>query len=85
MEALKIYRAFVEIEKHWNNDNTELWVMPNFRELEECLSIFHVNTFEDNGITAHIKGGYLVFDLVPLCERIDLDAKEIFPPEDLEK
>lgn len=55
--------------------------MPNFRELEECLSIFSHSIFDDSGIASNIKNGYICFDLVPICERYNLDAKEIFPPE----
>lgn len=85
MTELKIYRAFNDIEKHWHSGNSELLVMPNFRDLEECLSIFSPSLFDDEGIDAHIKSGYVVFDLVPMCEHYGLDAKEIFPPEDTEK
>lgn len=81
MTELKIYRAFCDIEKHWHSDNTELLVMPNFRELEECLSIFDYALFDDEGIEANIKSGYACFDLVPICEYYGLDAKEIFPPD----
>lgn len=85
MTELKIYRAFVDIEKHWHSDNTELLVMPNYYELKECLSIFDFGLFDDNGVDAHLMQEYLVFDLVPICDRFGLDAREIFPPEETEK
>jgi len=84
MTELKIYRAFIDIEKHWHSDNSELLVMPSLSELQECLSIFNPTLFDDGGIDAHIKDGYVVFDLVPICDYYGLDAKEIFPPEGIE-
>jgi len=75
MEEL-IKKAFERIEMHWRED--ELLAMTNFHEIKDCLSIFRSNVFDDNGISANIKDGYITFDLAKLCERFDLDAKEMF-------
>jgi len=77
---LKIYKTFEKIEKHWHED--KLLVMPNFSELQKCMSIFRLGIFDDGGIDAHLKDGYISFDLADICERYDIDVKEIFPIEE---
>lgn len=85
MTELQIYRAFKEIEMHWHNDNSELYVMPNFNELSDCMSIFPSSLFDDGGLESRMNDRYIWFDLVPICDYFGLDAKEIFPPEETEK
>jgi len=62
---------------HWHGN--QLLVMPYFFELQKCLSVFPANIFDDDGIESNIMNGYICFDLAAICERYDIDAKEIFP------
>jgi hypothetical protein len=65
------------VEYHWHFE--ECLVMPNTSELEEFFNIASASLFDDDGIIAHIKHGYIVFDLVHVCDYYGIDINNVAP------
>jgi len=76
---LELYKFITEnkIEYHWNADE-KCYAFIDYDLLQEFSSILGSSVFDDDGLECVMKDGYIAFEMVNICERIDVDEKKIF-------
>jgi hypothetical protein len=66
----------IDPEMRWHNG--ELLIFLYYFQIEDFIKALNVpGLFDDGGVNAVLKDRYMVFDLVPFCESLDIDPERI--------
>lgn len=82
MKALDLYKYIKDndIEYRWENNNNErdVIIFPRMFEIEELNKLLPIYLYDDEGIECIMKEGYFAIWMFDICERCDIELKEIF-------
>ena len=80
MNELDLYKFITkaQIETRWDDDVLSAWLTPS--DLDDFMELMCDHTYDS--IDAKITNSHSIWiDLVPLCERNDIDPSRIVPRE----
>ena len=74
-------KNFIEknnIEYHWLNDMSNVYICLNYYNLEEFKNILGENILDEEGINCIFNSGYIVFEMQDICEFFGIEIEDIF-------
>ena len=83
MTELDLYK-FLEstsTEIHWNGDELVIWLHPY--DIKDFTELVGYSYLEEGGIKCRLQGeGYIVLDIVDLCEYFDIEPSRVLKREE---
>lgn len=83
MTELQLYKFihFTSSEYHWTNDDSDVFLFINIRNLEEWNNLLGSGITDEYGIKCVMKEGYFCFEMQDICNYFNIDINEIFNKE----
>lgn len=77
---LELYKFCEDKEMSWYEEELIIWI--DFYDLQEFTDMIGYDYLCEGGIEVRLQKDCVAFDLVPICEYIDIDPTDIFEKED---
>lgn len=63
-------------EYHWHGE--EIYFFVGDSDFKDFISLLPYSIFDDSGIDCKLKDGYLVFEMIGICDYCGIDPKRVF-------
>ena len=82
----------IDLHKFVNENNIEyhkggyyiptIYMFVPISLISDFNKLLGVSIFDDEGITCVMKGNYFTFEMIDICENLDIDSDEVFTKQD---
>lgn len=71
-------RENMESYTDFNRSGWKVYILPRTHQLQELLNLLPKGVFDDDGVRAILKDGYIAVDLMPIVCYSNIDPRNIF-------
>ena len=83
MTELSLYKFITEnsIEYHYSNDRKDIHAFIPIWNLKDWNILLGTRITSEDALECHLKGDYLCFEMIAICEYFNIDHKNVFKEE----